>query len=177
MSRLAAILLITVAFARTLDATTLVPLSFSQLVNESSSIVFGRVVDVRGQWSDDRRFIESVVSLDVMRGLKGGAVERIAFTVPGGQAGRYVNVIPGAPSFAVGDMAVVFLTARGARLPVTTGLTQGVFRVQRDDAGGWLVVPPIVETQGRVVRGDLSRKPLSFAAFETTVKTTMVAAR
>lgn len=177
MSRLAAILLIAVAFARTLDATTLVPLSFSQLVNESSSIVFGRVVDVRGQWSDDRRFIESVVSLEVMRGFKGGTVDRIAFTVPGGQAGRYVNVIPGAPSFAVGDMAVVFLTARGARLPVTTGLTQGVFRVQRDDAGGWLVVPPIVETQGRVVRGDVNRKPLSLPAFETSVKTTMVAAR
>jgi len=177
MSRFAAALLISVALVRSLDATTVVPLSFSQLVNESTSIVFGRVVDVRGQWSDDRRFIESVVSIGVMRGMKGGTAERLAFTVAGGQVGRYINVIPGAPTFAVGDLAVVFLTSRGARLPITTGFTQGIYRVQRDEAGEWQVVPPIVETQGRIVRGDLRRRSLSLAAFETSVKGAMVAPR
>jgi len=177
MSRVVVALVISLAIVQALDATTVVPLSFSQLVNESASIVFGRVVDVRGQWSDDRRFIESVVSLDVMRAMKGGTAERIAFTIAGGQVGRYVNVIPGAPTFAVGDMAVVFLTSRGARLPITTGFTQGVYRVQRDDAGEWLVVPPVADTQGRIVRGEVRRRPLPLAAFETSVKGAMVAAR
>ena len=127
--------------------------------------------DVRAQWTDDRRFIESVVTIEVLRGMKGGARESIAFTVPGGQVGRYLNVIPGAPSFAQGDLAVFFLTARGARLPVTTGLTQGIYRVQRDAASGeMLVVPPIAEGTGRIVRGDLRRKPVSLAAFESSVR-------
>ena len=177
MRRFAATLLISVALVSSLDATTVLPLSFTQLVNESSSIVFGRVVDVRGQWSDDRRFIESVVSIDVMRGIKGGAGEQVSFTIPGGQLGRYVNVIPGAPTFAIGDVAVVFLTSRGARLPITTGFTQGVYRAQRDGAGDWQVMPPVIDTQGRIVRGDPRRKALSLTAFEASVKGAMVAAR
>lgn len=153
------------------DATTVIPLTFEQLVNESQSVIYGRVSDVRAQWTADRRFIESVVTIDVLRGMKGNAHESIAFTVPGGQVGRYLNVIPGAPSFVRGDLAVVFLTAQGARLPVTTGLTQGVYRVQRDGASGeMLVVPPVIETTGRIVRGDVRRKPVSLATFEGAVR-------
>jgi len=91
--------------------------------------------------------------------------------VPGGQVGRYLNVIPGAPSFAPGDLAVFFLTAQGPRLPVTTGLTQGIYRVQRDiSSGEMLVVPPVIDVAGRVVRGDVRRKPVSLSAFEGTVR-------
>jgi hypothetical protein len=130
-------------------ATTVIPLSFEQLVNESVSVVYGRVTGVRSQWSDDRRFIESIVSIEILKGMKGGAQQTVSFTVPGGQVGRYVNVIPGAPVFTTGDLAVFFLTSRGPRLPVTTGLTQGVYRVQRDTRSGeMLVMPPVVDTAG-----------------------------
>jgi len=156
--------------AASAHATTMVPLSFEQLVNDSSAVVYGRVSDVRSQWTADRRFIESVVSIDVIKGMKGGAGETLAFTVPGGRVGRYRNVIPGAPTFATGDLAVFFLTAHGPRLPVTTGLTQGIYRVQRDAASGaMLVTPPIVEAAGRIARGDVNRKPVSLAAFEGSV--------
>ena len=153
------------------DATIVAPLSFEQLVSESSAVVYGRVSDVRSQWTADRRFIESVVSIDVIKGMKGGAGETIAFTVPGGQVGRYLNVIPGAPVFSPGDLAVVFLTAHGPRLPVTTGLTQGIYRVQRDaSSGAMVVVPPVIDTVGPIVRGDVRRKPVSLAAFEGSVR-------
>ena len=155
----------------TADATTVVPLSFEQLVNESQAVVYGRVSDVRAQWTADRRFIESVVTVEILRGMKGAANESIAFTIPGGQVGRYLNVIPGSPSLVRGDLAVFFLTAQGARLPVTTGLTQGIYRVRRDASSGeMLVVPPVVETAGRIVRGDVKRKPIALAAFESSVK-------
>jgi hypothetical protein len=107
--------------------------------------------------------------------MKGGAGETIAFTVPGGQVGRYLNVIPGAPVFTQGDLAVFFLTAHGPRLPVTTGLTQGIYRVQRDaSSGAMLVMPPVIDTVGRIVRGDVRRKPVSLAAFEGTVRSIAV---
>ena len=171
MRRFASTLLITSLLAIPAFATTVVPLSFEQLVNESSAVVFGRVADVRSQWTADRRFIESVVSIEVLKGMKGGAGETLAFTVPGGQVGRYLNVIPGAPVFTPGDLAVFFLTTRGPRLPVTTGLTQGIYRVRRDaSSGALLVMPPIVDTTGPIVRGDVRRKPLSLAAFEGTVR-------
>ena len=158
-------------FAAGAGAATLAPLSFEQLVNESAAVVYGRVTDVRSQWTADRRFIESVVSIEVLKGMKGGAGETIAFTVPGGQVGRYVNVIPGAPMFAAGDTAVFFLSSRGPRLPVTTGLTQGIYRVQRDTRSGeMLVMPPALDPPGRIVRGDLKRKPSTLAAFEAGVR-------
>ena len=64
-----------------------------------------------------------------------------------------------------------FLTAQGPRLPVTTGLTQGIYRVQRDASSGeMLVVPPVRRRAGRIVRGDVRRKPVSLAAFEGSVR-------
>jgi hypothetical protein len=156
-------------FTLTADATTLVPLSFEQLVNASQSVFYGRVSDVRAQWTADRRFIESVVTVEILRGMKGSASETIEFTVPGGQVGRYLNVIPGAPSFARGDLAVFFLTAQGPRLPVTTGLTQGIYRVRPGASGEMMVLPPVVEA-GRIVRGDVRRKPVSLATFENSVR-------
>ena len=171
MRRSASVLFVISLFVASVHATTVVPLSFEQLVSESSAVVYGRVSDVRSQWTEDRRFIESVVSIEVIKGMKGAAGETLAFTVPGGQVGRYLNVIPGAPTFATGDLAVFFLTAHGPRLPVTTGLTQGIYRVQRDAASGaMLVMPPAIEAAGRIVRGDVRRKPVSLASFEGSVR-------
>jgi hypothetical protein len=185
MRRLLAILLICFFSASSLLATTVIPLSFEQLVNGSQAVVYGRVTDVRSQWTADRRFIESVVSVEILRGMKGpstvlragSANESIAFTIPGGQVGRYLNVIPGAPTFAAGDLAVFFLTAQGPRLPVTTGLTQGIYRVRRDaSSGAMMVVPPAVETAGRIVRGDVKRRPVPLDTFEGAVKAVSVRA-
>jgi hypothetical protein len=104
----------------------------------------------------------------VLKGLKGSATDTVQFTVPGGRAGRYLNLIPGAPTFVAGDLAVIFLTSRGARLPVTTGLTQGVYRVQTS-SGQMMVMPPVVEN-GSQRRGDPQRKPVALAAFEASVR-------
>jgi hypothetical protein len=170
MRRSACLVLVLLLFSASTNATTIAPLTFAQLVKESTAVVYGRVTDVRSQWTTDRRFIESVISVEILRGLKGSARESVQFTVPGGQVGRYRNVIPGAPVFTEGELAVFFLTAHGARLPVTTGLTQGVYRVQRDArSGDLLVMPPVLDT-GRIVRGDARRKPAPLQTFEASVR-------
>jgi hypothetical protein len=151
-------------------AITMAPLSFEQLVNNSAAVVLARVIDVRGDFIGAGRGIESVVTVSVLKGLKGGAAETLQFTVPGGRAGRYLNLIPGAPVFTTGDLAVVFLTGRGARLPITTGLTQGVYRVQ-PGSGEMMVMPPAIDNVStRVARGDVQRKPVSLSTFEGRVR-------
>ncbi len=154
------------------QAVTVVPLSFEELVRQSSSVIYARVIDVRGQWTDDRRRIDSLVTVEVIKGLKGTAAGELTLTVPGGQVGRYLNLLPGAPRFVRGDLAVLFLTARGPRLPVPTGFTQGIYRVMRDGASGAaLVTPPAIEPAGQaIVRGDRRRKPVSLSAFESAVR-------
>ena len=158
-------------------ATTVAPLSFEQLVTKSALVVLVRVADVRGGFIADGRGVESVVTASVLKGLKGAPGNTLQFTVPGGRAGRYLNLIPGAPVFTTGDLAVIFLTARGARLPITTGLTQGVYRVQ-PGSGEMIVLPPVVDSgDKRVTRGDVQRKPVSLSTFEATVRTIVDAAR
>ena len=161
------------------QAVTVAPLGFEELVRQSSRVIYARVIEVRGQWTDDRRRIDSLVTVVVIKGLKGEPVAELTLTVPGGQVGRYLNLMPGAPSFARGDLAVLFLTARGPRLPVTTGFTQGIYRVVRDRASGVaLVMPPAVEPAGqRIIRGDGRRKPVSLAAFEIAVRAVQEVAR
>ena len=189
MRRSVVALLLFLPFAVQLHAITFVPLSFSELVNASSAVVYARVSDVKGQWTDDRRSIESVVTLSVIDTFKGPpspglrrtstAGDQLVMVVPGGQAGRFINVIPGAPVLTAGDLIVAFVSERGARLPIATGLTQGIFRVTRDAASGAVVVPPVIDGAGagRIVRGDPQRRPLSLPAFAAAVRGVHEAAR
>lgn len=179
MARSTLAFFISVLLASPVAAVTMVPLSFEQLVQGSSAVIYGRVIDVRAQWSEDRRHVESLVTVDVLKGMKGSHGEQLTLMVPGGQLGRYINMIPGAPSFVPGDLAVFFLTGRAPRLPVVTGFTQGIYRVQRDGPSGELLVtPPAIETgDRRIVRGDVRRKPVSVARFEASVRAIADAAR
>ncbi len=102
------------------------------------------------------------MTVEVLRGLKGRSGETLSFAVPGGQAGRYLNVIPGAPVFARGDLAVFFVSSSGARLPVTTGFTQGIFRVQRGAANQMIVNHKV---------------PVPLGTFEASVRAIVDAAR
>ena len=105
MSRSFGIVVMCLALTARAGAVTVAPLSFEELVNESITVVYGRVADVRGQWSDDRRRIDSLVTIEVVDRYKGSTGATLTFTVPGGQVGRYRNLVPGAPSFARGDLA------------------------------------------------------------------------
>lgn len=157
--------------AAPMSATTVVPMSFSELVTEASAIVYGRVADVQGRWTDDRHAIESLVTMEVMTTFKGPPGSTTTFTVPGGQSGRFLSFMPGMPRFTQGDLIVVFLTAKGPRIPGPTGLSQGVFRVVADRAtGSMLVMPPVVNSGTKIVRGDPRRPPLSLPAFGEAVR-------
>lgn len=169
MLRSAVTLAFVVVLAIPAAAVVVAPLTFEQLVHKSGAVVLARVTDVRGEFIADRG-IESVVTVSVMKGFKGSAGETLQFSVPGGRAGRYLNLVPGAPTFSSGDIAVIFLTSRGARLPITTGLTQGVYRV-RQEGSEMMVMPPMVDSgQTRLARGDVRRKPVSLSTFEASVR-------
>ncbi len=164
--------------ARALHATVLLPAEFREIVAGSQVIVYGRVTEVRSEWSDDRRRIDTIVTVEAGSYLKGGPGETVTFRVPGGQIGRYRNVVIGAPSFAPGEEAVLFLSAPGPSVAHVFGLSQGVFRVRVDPrTGRRLVVPPVLMARGdapeTIVRGDRSRQQLSLDAFAATVRTAM----
>lgn len=165
-----------------LAATVLVPAEFREIVSGSQIIVYGRIADVHAEWTDDRHGIDTVVSLEAATYLKGGPGDVVTFRVPGGQIGRYRNVMVGAPEFHAGEEAVLFLTAQGPSVAHVFGLSQGVFRVRVDArTGKRLVVPPVLMAASAaaepVTRGALDRKPLPLDLFAATVRTAMAPAR
>lgn len=165
-----------------LGATTYLPASFNEIVAESSTIVYGRVASVRASWSDDRRTIDSFVTVQAMDYLKGASRNQtMLFRVPGGQVGDRRMVIPGVPSFREGDVVVLFLKGAGPAIPYPVGLAQGVFRVVTDPRNGAaLVVPPPIIAHGgtaRIGRGDPARGPVPLAAFSAEVRGFVEASR
>ncbi len=182
--RRAGVLIATLLFASTLSATVLLPAEFREIVAGSEIIAHVRVVDVRPEWADGRRRVDSVVSAEVITYLKGGSEQTLEFKVPGGQLGRYQTVMIGAPVFKRGDEAVLFLrSGDSGQLPTVFGLNQGVFRVRVDSRTGQsLVVPPPLmstspsstsSTAQLVRRGSLDRRPLPVNAFGARVREVM----
>lgn len=163
--------------AADLRAITVVPMTFEQLVDEAAAVVYARVSRVRGQWTEDRRGIDSVISLEALRYFKGDLGELVPLRLPGGEAGGRVHVLPGAPVLREGDLVVVFLAARGPAIPTAVGLGQGIFRVTGSSTGGApLVTPPLLKASpaGRIVRGDAARRALTLDAFAAHVRARMV---
>jgi hypothetical protein len=162
-------------FVPVLSATVLIPADFREIVSGSQIIVHGRVTDVRPEWIDGRRRIESVVTLQPASFYRGTPARAVTFRVPGGQIGRYKSVTVGAPEFRTGDEVVLFLKAEGPSVPHVFGLNQGVFRVRVDERTGQrLVTQPIVTARGDapepVVRGARDRRPLALDQFAAQIQ-------
>jgi hypothetical protein len=175
MRRLAACAAL-VFMSAAVHATVVLPIEFRELVTSSAVIVHGRVTDARSAYVDDRRAVDTFVTVAVDEYFKGNLGAHVTFRVPGGQIGRYRTVFVGAPAFTEGDEVVVFLKTPAGGVPFVTGLSQGAFRVMPDaSTGRRIVTTPIVmgKTNGdseRIVRGDPARRPLAIDAFRDAVR-------
>ena len=175
-------LIVVLCCAPVLRATVLVPAEFREIVTGSQIIVYGRIGEVRPEWSADRRRIDTVVTVEAASYLKGGPGPTVTFRVPGGTIGRYKNVMVGAPEFQTGEEAVLFLNAQGPSVAHIFGLSQGLFRVRVDArTGRRLVIAPVLLAGGdaarKVTRGDTARRPLPLETFAATVRAAMAGAR
>jgi hypothetical protein len=151
------------------SATVFIPAELSELSHDAVAIARGRVVAVDAQWTDGRRGLETIVSLETETYLKGSLGEVVQFRVPGGSLGRFRNIVVGAPQFTVGQRVIVFLGSRGPTVPYVLGLSQGVFRLVQSQ-GDWVVTPPpiVASTDRPIVRGTLRPSPLG--EFERQVR-------
>jgi hypothetical protein len=176
--RRALVVALLLAVPAVIRATVLLPIEFRELVTVATTIVHGRVAEVRAEWVDGRRSIETFLTIDADEYFKGGPGETVIVRVPGGQMGRYRTVLVGAPEFQRGDEVVLFLRGNPARGAVIVGLSQGAFRVAPDRAGRRVVTTPVlmgkpVDQREPIVRGDAARRPLPVDAFRDLVKSVM----
>jgi len=131
------LILIGVAFVSA-NATTVIPPTFEQLVQQAEFIFQGTVTDVRSVWEGEgaQRHIETYFTFQVGDAIKGSVVGTYTIKLLGGTVGDDTLVITDAPKFQVGDHDILFVEHNGQQFVPLVGIMYGRFRVQHDDQTG-----------------------------------------
>jgi hypothetical protein len=129
--------LIGIAFAR-LTATTVIPPTFEQLVQQAELIFQGTVTDVRSIWEGEgaQRHIDTYITFQIGENVKGNAGSSYTIRILGGTVGDETMEVTDAPKFKVGDSDILFVEHNNDQFVPLVGINNGRFHVQRDEQTG-----------------------------------------
>jgi len=116
------------------ESTTLVQLSLGQLVNSARAVVHAKAIKNERLWHDGE--IWTVTTFRVIENWKGSSPAEITVWMIGGQMGRIMSFVPGAPRFRPGEETVLFLEPTHAGEMSITAWGEGTFRVRFDARTG-----------------------------------------
>ena len=133
--------IIALAFSR-INATTVIPPTFDQLVEQAELIFQGTVTDVRSVWEGEgaQRHIDSYVTFQVQDSVKGTAGASYTIRMLGGTVGDQTMEVTDSPKFKVGDRDILFVEHNNEQFVPLVGINKGRFHVQRDEETGRDVV-------------------------------------
>jgi hypothetical protein len=112
--------------ARIADATTIVGMNERALARAADAIVIGTVAELETVASAEGA-INTLITIDVERAVKGDVGTRVTLKQPGGQIGERGLWIAGSPAFARGERQMLFLSAARDGTARTTALGLGQF--------------------------------------------------
>ncbi len=146
-----AVALLSILVASTpVDASIVIALDLEELTVEADRIVVGTVV-----WAEPIRIGNGMIRtrhrIQVEQDLRGSGDHEIIVETLGGQVGGLAMRVAGAPSFVLGDRAVVFVREDGNAIFHPVGVAQGVMRIEREN-GHDMVLPS--RRGGMLVRSD-----------------------
>lgn len=129
-----ALLSVAVLGSTATQATTVLPMTFSQVVAGAEVIAIGVVSTVEATWDSEREmpFTEVTVSdIDVVKGPVGNRELTLRFL--GGPAPNGLTLeVSGMPRFALAQQVVVFSTPDDGRPCPLVGWWQGLYRIVYD---------------------------------------------
>jgi hypothetical protein len=136
-------------------ATTLERLSVDEMIQKSTSIVRGRVIDVSTVQRGN--LIYTVYRLSIVERLKGvSTASTTDVYVPGGAINGYRQTFAGSPVLGTGSDFVVFIWTSPRGINQLIGLGQGLFEVKAGGSGDAILSrgpldAEMVDSTGRVV--------------------------
>lgn len=155
MQRLLIVLVLFSFIALTSEATILKKFTLEELRNHASSVVVGRVSDLRYQNVNGR--VWTIVTLEVEYSLKGNTTGKVHFRLPGGAQsvdGRtLVTRVDEVPEIRLSEKGIFFLETKPPAIAGLLGWNQGFYRVFRKG------------NQQYVVRSDGRQSPQNMEAF------------
>lgn len=106
-----------------------VAVSVEELARASDVVLRGSVVSATPRRSEDRRRVLTWFAVRTAATLRGSAPALVQVVVPGGVEGDLGQRMDAAPTLAVGEDVIVFLSRAGPEAFHVTGLAQGKFAV------------------------------------------------
>lgn len=148
------------AAATSASATTMLQLSFEDLVADSSLVVVGEAIDSRVVESPTEGRI-TITSFKVTDAVVGSAGSVVQVATPGGmfRSGKFLlrESTADTPLFAVGSEHMLFLNAGSSNAFAVVGVNQGAAAVFKGKEGRSVILPggegaePVGEAMKRVV--------------------------
>ena len=144
------LILIGVALTR-VSATTVIPPTFEQLVQQAEFIFQGTVTNTQSVWVGEgaQRHIETYVTFQIEDNVKGQAGSSYTIQMLGGTVGDETLEISDTPKFKVGDRDILFVEHNNDQFVPLVGISYGRFQVQRDNQTGREV---LLNNEGEAVR-------------------------
>lgn len=142
MKRLVSVcLLLVMAAAVPVGASTFLKMTQRDLVRDSAAVVQGHVVKVSSFWDPTGRIVMSEALVKVEDKVFGEAPSVVVVRTFGGRVGDFVVEAHGFPKLAVNDHLLLFLEPEQDGATRVTGYQQGQYRIIPDKAGALLAVP------------------------------------
>lgn len=130
--------LMALVFATVVQAVSVRPPNFAELVGSADAIVMGSVTSVESTLRivDGRSVPFTNVTIAVSETLKGAAKPTVVLHLLGGTVGAQSLRVAGAPAFAVGDQGFFFVQNNGAQVFPLVAIGHGFYRNVRDETTG-----------------------------------------
>lgn len=130
-----------VASVASVCATTVIPPTFDQLVDQAEVIFQGTVTKVNSEWVGEgaERHIATFVTFSVKDALKGTPGKSFTLRTFGGTVDGETMMIGDAPTFNVGDEDILFVENNGSQVVPLVGIMHGQFHVRKDASGREMV--------------------------------------
>jgi hypothetical protein len=124
-----------------LNATTVIPPSFDELVTRAEVIFQGLVTDVRSQWVGEgaQHHIVTYVTFKVDDAIKGNPGATYTLRMLGGTVDGETMEVSDSPKFQKGDRDILFVEHNGNQFIPLVGIMHGRFHVQTDAVGREIV--------------------------------------
>lgn len=139
MKRAVTLLLVTclVLMGGTLRATSVVPPSFSELVNGADYVVRAKVKSVASEVinRNGRDRIYTKVELEVLEVIAGMPPTPLVLTMLGGRVGDRAMTIEGAPEFVVGAEDILFIRDNGKAVYPLYAMMHGQYPLLKEEKG------------------------------------------
>jgi hypothetical protein len=116
------------------DATTVIPPTFDELVTRAETIFEGTVTGMRSEWTGEgaNRHIVTYVTFKIDDAIKGKVGVDYTIRMFGGTVDGQTIEVTDAPKFKVGDRDILFVENNGSQFIPLVGIMHGRFHVQSD---------------------------------------------